>query len=185
MTRRRFDMPQAGQASYADDLRHAIPMSRDTLFRCPEPEHCPRYNAKPQVNGMIAEVGDHAVGRSGQRLVNEVRHRTGADSAGRHRTKTVEMDLAGEREGPYKGHDLEPWTLLERDDGPQRRLGRSAGRRWRTAEGTAARLCDGSALPLRRLMAPGQEEGWTESLNALQRRSSSSPLRQPSAVARP
>ena len=31
---------------------------------------------------MITEIGDHALGRSGQRLVNEVRARTWVDGAG-------------------------------------------------------------------------------------------------------
>ena len=39
MTRRRFDIAAACAATgHADDLRHAIPMSRDTPFRCPEPD---------------------------------------------------------------------------------------------------------------------------------------------------
>ena len=42
-----------GVASYADDLRHAILMTRDTLFPCAEPGHCPRYKAKPHVRAMI------------------------------------------------------------------------------------------------------------------------------------
>src|SRR6478672_8115793 len=40
MTRRRFDTTDPAGAGYADDLRHAIPMSRDTPFRCPETRHC-------------------------------------------------------------------------------------------------------------------------------------------------
>jgi hypothetical protein len=39
MTRRRFDIPQPASHRYAEDLRHAIPMTRDTPFRCPEPGH--------------------------------------------------------------------------------------------------------------------------------------------------
>src|SRR6476469_4955710 len=39
MTRRRFDTTDPAGAGYADDLRHAIPMSRDTPFRCPETRH--------------------------------------------------------------------------------------------------------------------------------------------------
>src|SRR6478609_11854825 len=40
MTRRRFDTTDPAGSGYADDLRHAIPMSRDTPFRCPETRHC-------------------------------------------------------------------------------------------------------------------------------------------------
>jgi hypothetical protein len=55
ITRRRFDeleefdMTKPVETSHADDLRHAIPMSRDTPFRCPEPAHCPRYEFQARI----------------------------------------------------------------------------------------------------------------------------------------
>src|SRR6476620_9688858 len=65
MTRRRFDTTDPAGAGYADDLRHAIPMSRDTPFRCPETRHCPGSSRTPSGARVVHAARSAAYAPSG------------------------------------------------------------------------------------------------------------------------